>query len=139
MSYLYLFQKLLQEEQEVIKGRNVRTAGEGREASETLSVSQVREAEREAKTRYLEQTGPKPKPAPNVTPVRKAPSELGDLSVKYNDETREAAQSKPTPAPIIMNNSSNNSSTQIMPMKADPRSSTRGSALEKYMERTTTY
>jgi hypothetical protein len=76
---------------------------------------------------------------PNVTPSKRAPSELNDLSIKYNDETRESAQSKPTPAPIIMNNSSNNSSTQIMPMKADPRANSRGSALEKYMERTANY
>jgi hypothetical protein len=129
------YQKLLQEEQEVIRGRNVRTAGEGREASETLSVSQVREAEREAKARYLQQGGG----APNVAPVKKEPSSLGNLSVEYNDQIREAAQSKPAPAPVIMNNTTNNSSgTQFAPMKAVPRSHT-NSSLDKHLDRVSTY
>ena len=41
--------------------------------------------------------------------------------------------------PIVMNNSSNNSTTKIMPMKADPRPSDRGSAYERHLERTSAY
>ena len=74
-----------------------------------------------------------------VEPVRRAPNELSDLSVQYNDNVREASQSSPTPAPIIMNNSSNNSTTKIMPMKADPRPSSRGSALDRHIDRVSTY
>ena len=76
-----------------------------------------------------------------VTPSRPSSKsgELSNSSLEYNDLTREAAQPKPTPAPVIMNNSSNNSTTKIMPMKADPRPSDRGSAFERHIERTSAY
>ena len=47
--------------------------------------------------------------------------------------------SKPAPAPVIMNNSSSKNTTQMMPMKADPRPNSRGSALDNYIERTATF
>lgn len=81
------------------------------------------------------------KRAAEVTPSRPSSKsgELSNSSLEYNDLTREAAQPKPTPAPVIMNNSSNNSTTKIMPMKADPRPSDRGSAFERHIERTSAY
>ena len=76
-----------------------------------------------------------------VTPSKPSPksSELSTSSLEYTDLDRERSQSKPAPAPIIMNNSSNNSTTKIMPMKADPRPSDRGSAYERHLERTSAY
>lgn len=77
----------------------------------------------------------------NVTPTKPSPKsgELSNSSLEYTDLDRERSQSKPSPAPVIMNNSSNNATTKIMPMKADPRPNSRGSPLDKYLERTSTF
>ena len=44
-----------------------------------------------------------------------------------------------TSQPIIMNNSSNNATTQVVPMKGDPRPNSRGSALDRYLDKTAAY
>jgi hypothetical protein len=79
------------------------------------------------------------KNAPNVEPVKRPGSELGNLSLEYNDQMRETAQSKPSPAPLIMNNSSSNNSTSYVPMKSTPRPEYTGSALDRYQSRISTY
>jgi len=79
------------------------------------------------------------KPGIPVTPVTKPQSELGSLSLEYNDQMRETAQSKPSPAPLIMNNSSSNNTTSFVPMKATPRPEYSGSALDRYQSRISTY
>jgi hypothetical protein len=77
----------------------------------------------------------------NVTPTKPSTKsgELSNSSLEYTDLDRERSQSKPSPAPVIMNNSSNNATTKVMPMKGDPRPNSRGSAFEKYEERTSTF
>lgn len=64
---------------------------------------------------------------------------LAEESMKNKDLEREAQSSNKPSAPIIMNNSSNNATTQVVPMKGDPRPNSRGSALDKYLDRTTAF
>jgi hypothetical protein len=102
-----------------------------------LSASDMREAERYARESSLSTTEAKGKGV-SVTPANRPPSELGKLSLEYNDQTRAAAQTKPTPAPIIMNNNTSTGTTQISPMKATPRNNS-GSYLDKHLEKSAVY
>lgn len=63
-------------------------------------------------------------------------SELSDSNNSMRDEMSAKGGSS---QPIIMNNSSNNTKNNFMPMKTDPRPSSRGSALDKYLESTSSY
>ncbi len=129
------YQKLLQEEQDVIKGRNVRTAGEGREASETLSVSQVREAEREAKSRYLGQTSLNVEPVPG----KNTGMNVTRTSTENTELTREASKPAPAPPSVVMNNTTNTGGgTQISPVKPVPRSYS-GSPLDRHIDKVSTF
>lgn len=63
-------------------------------------------------------------------------SELSDSNASMRDEMSAKGGSS---QPIIMNNSSNNTKNNFMPMKTDPRPSSRGSALDNYLTRTSSY
>jgi hypothetical protein len=81
-------------------------------------------------------------PTNEVTPSKPttAPSaELQTLELQNKELERDTAKSNMSTTPIIMNNSSNNTKNNFMPMKTDPRPSSRGSALDKYLERTSSY
>jgi hypothetical protein len=119
------YQEALKKEQDIILGRKTKAGFE----DPTLSASDRREAERYAKDSYLSK----------VEPVKRPGSQLGPLSLEYNDQMRETAQSKPSPAPLIMNNSSSNNTTSFVPMKATPRPEYSGSALDRYQSRISTY
>ena len=117
------YQKLLQEEKDVIIGGKIRR---GETDTEKLSVREVITAEKEAKSRYLESRP-------------REPNQLGSLSQQLNENMRDANQSKPSPAPVIMNNSSSNNNTSYVPMKSTPRPEYTGSALDRYQSRISTY
>jgi hypothetical protein len=129
------YQEALKKEQDIILGRKTKAGFE----DPTLSASDKREAERYAKDSYLSKADSRVKDTPNVQPVKRPGSELGNLSLEYNDQMRETAQSKPSPAPLIMNNSSSNNSTSYVPMKSTPRPEYTGSALDRYQSRISTY
>lgn len=138
------YQEILRKEQDIILGGKIRI---GSDDEGKLSARDMVKAEKSAKEIYLSKTeakSPDPqlarvKNAPNVEPVKRPGSELGPLSLEYNDQMRETAQSKPSPAPLIMNNSSSNNTTSFVPMKATPRPEYSGSALDRYQSRISTY
>ena len=64
--------------------------------------------------------------------------DLLELSTENKDLERGSGSSGSS-QPIVINNSSNNATTKVMPMKADPRPSSRGSALDRHIDRVSTY
>jgi hypothetical protein len=63
-------------------------------------------------------------------------AELQGMSTENRDLERESMQSKSSPTPIVMNNSSSNNSTSYVPIKASPRPDG-ASSLNRYQDRIT--
>lgn len=123
------FQKLLQEEKEVILGGKVRR---GEENTERLSAKELITAEKEAKARYLQS---------NVSPAvaKSTGIDMAKATTENTELNREVTGIKSSPAPVIMNNSSSNNNTSYVPMKSTPRPEYTGSALDRYQSRISTY
>lgn len=63
----------------------------------------------------------------------------GKISTENNDMTRELTSKSSTPTPVVTNSVNNVNTTSYVPMKSTPRSDAGGSALERYVSRTSAY
>lgn len=73
-----------------------------------------------------------------TTPKIAATAQVANTTLE-NAAMRDEMSTSSTTTPIISNNVSSTSTNNFMPMKADPRPTHRGSALDKYIERVAAY
>ena len=75
----------------------------------------------------------------SVSPAPTSISDVAQTSVENQSLRDEISTSKGSTQPIVSNNVTNTSTNNYIPIKADPRPNNRGSALDNYIGRVSTY
>jgi len=75
----------------------------------------------------------------SVSPAPTSTSDVAQTSVENQSLRDEISTSKGSTQPIVSNNVTNTSTNNYIPIKADPRPNNRGSALDNYIGRVSTY